>query len=509
MIDNRMVGKTIAMLRQNRGMTQQQLAAALNVSHQAVSKWENGAALPDIQTLMALTNFFGITVEQLLNGEVPSDRMSSKPLNLDEQLQNIGNFVGNIVDGIFHPKKKEAQVECEDEAVECDFEVAQDVPAEDNEDHFDLQKLLQMAPFMSKEAVDALLLEHTEGLTAADIARFAPYISRECLEKLIQNPETEITWETLQRIAPFLKREMVDKLAKAAAKGEQFVKKAAGHSERATEEWGKAFGDMSQKIGAGVEKTVRKAAKISEKVATEVTNAFNDLFDSAKSRDARAAALRQAAFERAMQDGRWDWIAAHLDEIKDEALLRKIAQKANALGMHDWVLEHMDGYADTRTIEAAIEVGNWTWLGEHVWQFEDDLQEKIALAAAQAENWQWLYTYAGQISLSDCGDKIAIAAYQAGSQELALQLARRCLSSTQRENLANAAADDAEFLEQMSDILDAAYFGRLCLAAAQASDWQRVEKFVKFADNKDAAQMMELAIAEGNFEAIDLLNPYL
>lgn len=44
MIDNITVGKTISMLRQNRGLTQQQLAAALSVSHQAVSKWENGGS---------------------------------------------------------------------------------------------------------------------------------------------------------------------------------------------------------------------------------------------------------------------------------------------------------------------------------------------------------------------------------------------------------------------------------------------------------------------------------
>ena len=75
MIDNIAVGKTIARLRQNKNMTQQQLAAALSVSHQAVSKWETGAALPDVQTLMALTRLFGITMEQLLDGEVPEDRV--------------------------------------------------------------------------------------------------------------------------------------------------------------------------------------------------------------------------------------------------------------------------------------------------------------------------------------------------------------------------------------------------------------------------------------------------
>ena len=66
MIENRAVGRRIASLRQEHSLTQQQLAAMLRVSHQAVSKWESGQALPDIQTMLELTQFFGVTVEQLL-----------------------------------------------------------------------------------------------------------------------------------------------------------------------------------------------------------------------------------------------------------------------------------------------------------------------------------------------------------------------------------------------------------------------------------------------------------
>ena len=95
MIDNIAVGKTIAKLRQNRNMTQQQLAAALNVSHQAVSKWENGAAMPDVQTLMNMTRLFGITMEQLLNGDVPEDRISPKS-PLEEPLRQVSPLYSRI-----------------------------------------------------------------------------------------------------------------------------------------------------------------------------------------------------------------------------------------------------------------------------------------------------------------------------------------------------------------------------------------------------------------------------
>ena len=524
MIDNRAVGKTIATLRQNRNMTQQQLAATLNVSHQAVSKWENGAALPDVQTLMDLTHLFGITMEQLLNGEVPQDRVAAKS-PLEEPIQNIGNFVNSIVTGIFQPKKAESAEDEDDGAIDAEVGDGEaDVTEEETtgnaqdgeepetaEEPFDFNNLFRMAPFMTKPTLDAMLMEHRDQLTTSDIARFAPFISRECLEKLIQNPETEITWDTLQRVAPFLKREMVDKLTRAVATGNRIAREVASGNTSSGEDIGRAIGDFSQKIGSGMEKAVRKAAKLGEGVCNEVSNAINSFVESSKGRDARVGALRKAAMERALADGNWDWIAKHVDDVDDEDLRREIAQKANGLGMHDWVLEHLNGYADTRTIDAAIESGNWSWLGDHVWQFEDEFQEKIALAATQAENWQWLSTYAEQISLDHCADQIGVAAYNAGARVLALQLAEHCMNAAQRETLANAvvANGDYDFLRQIAEWLTPEYFGRLCVARAQEHNWDVVEQFVQDVDPKSVEEMMELAIAEGNFDAIDLLNPHL
>ena len=202
-----------------------------------------------------------------------------------------------------------------------------------------------------------------------------------------------------------------------------------------------------------------------------------------------------------------------LEKVRNGELkeLREIAQKANGLGMHDWVLENLNGYADTRTIDAAIEAGNWGWLGDHVWQFEDELQEKIARAAARQENWQWLSTYAEQISLENCADEIAIAAYKAEAHVLAKQIAEHCMSDEQREKLADAAvaADDYEYLRQLADILTPEYIGRVLVANAQQQRWDRVAQFVGSADADSIVRMMELAIAEGNFDAIDLLDDYL
>ena len=57
MIDTILVGKQIASLRKAKGLTQNQLGERLNISFQAVSKWERGEALPDISILVDLANF--------------------------------------------------------------------------------------------------------------------------------------------------------------------------------------------------------------------------------------------------------------------------------------------------------------------------------------------------------------------------------------------------------------------------------------------------------------------
>ena len=59
------MGKEIRRLRNDRGLTQEALAAALNVTAQTVSKWECGNSIPDVQLLPEIAVYFGVTIDQL------------------------------------------------------------------------------------------------------------------------------------------------------------------------------------------------------------------------------------------------------------------------------------------------------------------------------------------------------------------------------------------------------------------------------------------------------------
>lgn len=82
-------------LRKSRGMTQEELAAALFVSRTAVSKWESGRGYPSIDSLRMIAGYFSVTVDELLDADTA--------LTLAEQetkakLQNIRARLFGVLD---------------------------------------------------------------------------------------------------------------------------------------------------------------------------------------------------------------------------------------------------------------------------------------------------------------------------------------------------------------------------------------------------------------------------
>ena len=68
-MDQIKTGKFIAGLRREKGITQEELGSRLGVTNKTVSRWENGNYMPDVETLRLLSKEFGVSMEELLDGE--------------------------------------------------------------------------------------------------------------------------------------------------------------------------------------------------------------------------------------------------------------------------------------------------------------------------------------------------------------------------------------------------------------------------------------------------------
>ena len=69
------VSNSIKKLREEKGMTQAELAEELNVTRQAVSNWETGRTQPDIETLTRLAEVFDVSVERIIYGSERKERI--------------------------------------------------------------------------------------------------------------------------------------------------------------------------------------------------------------------------------------------------------------------------------------------------------------------------------------------------------------------------------------------------------------------------------------------------
>jgi len=72
------ISKNLAMLRKEKGLTQAELAEKLSYSDKAVSRWEHGDTLPDVNVLCELCDFYGITLNDLINEDCKIEEATQK-----------------------------------------------------------------------------------------------------------------------------------------------------------------------------------------------------------------------------------------------------------------------------------------------------------------------------------------------------------------------------------------------------------------------------------------------
>ena len=73
-MNQQQIGKFIAHKRKEKNLTQEQLAEKLGVSNKTVSKWETGKCMPDYSIVQPLCKELGITVAELMDGEVGEEK---------------------------------------------------------------------------------------------------------------------------------------------------------------------------------------------------------------------------------------------------------------------------------------------------------------------------------------------------------------------------------------------------------------------------------------------------
>ncbi len=94
-MDAKQMGVFIAELRKEKKLTQEELAGELNVTGKAVSRWETGTGFPDVSSMLALSSFFGVSINELLYGKRSEPEKADDAAAIEEQ------------------KKQEAQIACD------------------------------------------------------------------------------------------------------------------------------------------------------------------------------------------------------------------------------------------------------------------------------------------------------------------------------------------------------------------------------------------------------------
>jgi transcriptional regulator with XRE-family HTH domain len=100
------LNEKIQKLRKDQGLSQEQLAEQLHVTRQAVSKWETGEGLPDIENILQLSELFGVSVDYLLKNQPTAQGETNEDLALAEALEQApdtkvrGHFTFDGAEGI-------------------------------------------------------------------------------------------------------------------------------------------------------------------------------------------------------------------------------------------------------------------------------------------------------------------------------------------------------------------------------------------------------------------------
>ena len=91
------LGEIIKNYRQKAGLSQEQLAEKINVSRQAITKWENDSGIPDIDNLISLSKVMGLSLDELVMGEKENDISDIKRSAINQRNRNCKLYLFAVI----------------------------------------------------------------------------------------------------------------------------------------------------------------------------------------------------------------------------------------------------------------------------------------------------------------------------------------------------------------------------------------------------------------------------
>jgi len=90
-MDQKKIGSFLKELRKEKGITQEEFAEKLNVSGRSISRWETGSSMPDISLLVEISEFFDVSIPEIINGERKSESMNEEVKAVADKLCDYAN----------------------------------------------------------------------------------------------------------------------------------------------------------------------------------------------------------------------------------------------------------------------------------------------------------------------------------------------------------------------------------------------------------------------------------
>lgn len=192
LFDTQKFGGYLARLRRQADMTQSEVADRLNVTRQAVSKYETGDSFPDISILTAIAAVFGVSVESLIAAGTPSDGESKVLTSLAKGMESEAESMEDVKN--LAPLLRPSELE--------------KISAKLKTQGIDMTDVVELSRFLSDESTAALIrtasFDSIEGEREMEfIAHILPLLDEKSRTALFGRVlEGELGWRVLKILAP-------------------------------------------------------------------------------------------------------------------------------------------------------------------------------------------------------------------------------------------------------------------------------------------------------------------